>query len=219
MALRRVNAGGTARVGDHWFDHGRRVPGYLADALTKLCDNRLVAVAVLDAWGMRRAALTARRDRPLSAAVRHRQSAHPLPVAGSAQAVTWLADHPHARNVVQSVWDALAEPCFVHGLWAMDNRRRERRGARVGGVVMVVGRGGWVTRPRSIAASPALGMRIRPGWIVRSDCAGRWLSGWGSWWCRSVFLWTTIARRGSEIGIVRGGMGCWRQSERAGCGI
>jgi len=109
VALRRVSAGGTTRMGDHWFDHGRLVPGYVADALTTLCDNGLVAVATLDVWGMQRAALTGAGTARYQQLGRHRQSAHPLPVAGSAQAVTWLADHPHACNVVQSVWDALAE--------------------------------------------------------------------------------------------------------------
>ncbi|MGH3602051.1 MAG: hypothetical protein ACRDQH_17535, partial [Pseudonocardiaceae bacterium] len=52
MALRRVSGGGIARMGDHWLEHGHRIPGYVADALGVMCDNGVVALAELDVWGM-----------------------------------------------------------------------------------------------------------------------------------------------------------------------
>lgn len=58
IALRRVSAGGIAKMNDHWFDGGLRVPGYVTDALTVLCDKELVVLAELDTCGMQRAALT-----------------------------------------------------------------------------------------------------------------------------------------------------------------
>ncbi|MGH3781839.1 MAG: hypothetical protein ACRDRO_14755 [Pseudonocardiaceae bacterium] len=109
MALRRVSGGGIAKMGDHWFDHGRRIPGYVADALTVLCDNGVVTLAELDAWGMQRAAMTNTGTARHQQLRRQRQIARQLSDPESAPGVTWLADHPHARNVVQSVWDTLAE--------------------------------------------------------------------------------------------------------------
>ncbi len=38
--------------GDHWFDHGRQIPGYVADALVMLCGSDAVALAELDGSGM-----------------------------------------------------------------------------------------------------------------------------------------------------------------------
>jgi hypothetical protein len=108
MALRRVRGGGIAKVGDHWLEHGHRIPDYIADALTALCDTDVVALTEVDVWGMRRAVLTG------IGTLRHeqlnrQQQTSGRPAAESAEAVTWLADHPHARNVVRSVWDTLNE--------------------------------------------------------------------------------------------------------------
>ncbi|MGH3764468.1 MAG: hypothetical protein ACRDS0_03995 [Pseudonocardiaceae bacterium] len=105
MALRRVSGGGIARTGDHWLEHGHRIPSYIADALGGLCDNGAVALAELDVWGMRRAALTNAGTVRYRQLCRQRNTARPRPTP----VVPWLADHPHARNVVQSVWDTLAE--------------------------------------------------------------------------------------------------------------
>ena len=69
MALRRVNAGGIARMGDHWFDHGRQIPDYVADSLAALCDSSAVTLAEPDGSGMRRAALTNTGKHRFSAAV------------------------------------------------------------------------------------------------------------------------------------------------------
>jgi hypothetical protein len=104
MALRRVSDGGIAKVNDHWLERGRRIPGYIADALTALCDTGVVALAELDVWNMRRAALTA------TGAARYEQlnaKRQRCPATGSTRGANRLADHPHAGNVVQSVWDTL----------------------------------------------------------------------------------------------------------------
>lgn len=58
IALRRVSEGGIARMGDHWFDSGFRVPCYVTDALTALHGSDLVALIDVDGWCMQRAALT-----------------------------------------------------------------------------------------------------------------------------------------------------------------
>lgn len=58
MALRRVNEGGMAQVGDCWLENGHRVPGYITDALTELLASGLVALADQDPYSLRRAALT-----------------------------------------------------------------------------------------------------------------------------------------------------------------
>lgn len=102
MALRRVSGGGIAKMDDHWLEHGHRIPGYIADALTALCDTGVVALAEVDVWAMRRAVLTDTgiiRYKQLN----RQQQISRCPAAESAHGVTWLADHPHARNVVQSV--------------------------------------------------------------------------------------------------------------------
>jgi hypothetical protein len=41
-----------------WLEHGYRIPDYVADALTALCDAGVVTLAEVDEWGLRRAALT-----------------------------------------------------------------------------------------------------------------------------------------------------------------
>ncbi len=106
MALRRVSGGGIAKTGDYWLEHGRRIRGYVADALTALCGTGAVLLAEVDAWGMRRAMLTDTGTRRCEQLSRQQQTARG-PAVESAPRVTWLADHPHARNVVQSVWDTL----------------------------------------------------------------------------------------------------------------
>lgn len=58
MALRRVRGGGIAKMSGRWLEHGYRIPDYVADALTALCDAGVVALAEVDEWGLRRAALT-----------------------------------------------------------------------------------------------------------------------------------------------------------------
>ncbi|MFY9806602.1 MAG: hypothetical protein WCC38_18655 [Pseudonocardiaceae bacterium] len=109
MALRRVKAGGIALRGDHWLEHGRRIPGYVAGALAASCDSSAVTLAEPDHWRMRRAALTNAGSARFQQLCRQRQTAQPLPAPGSVHAGAWLADHPCARNMVQSVWDTLAE--------------------------------------------------------------------------------------------------------------
>lgn len=59
IALRRVAHGGIARMGDRWYDTGRRTPDYVADALAELCHAGLVALADPGPGGMARTALTA----------------------------------------------------------------------------------------------------------------------------------------------------------------
>ncbi len=109
MALRRVSAGGITRMGNHWLDHGRRIPDYVADALATLCDSNAVTLAEPDGWGLRRAALMDTGSALLAQLCRQRQTAARCSFGGSVPAVAWLADHPCARNLVQSVWDTLAE--------------------------------------------------------------------------------------------------------------
>lgn len=60
IALRRVDDGGVARLGEWWLDWGHQVPGYVTDALTELCRRELVVLRDLDpaAGCMARAALT-----------------------------------------------------------------------------------------------------------------------------------------------------------------
>jgi hypothetical protein len=58
IALRRVSGEGIVKRGDRWFDGDRRVPGYVADALTALCENGLVRLVNLDRMAMARAGLT-----------------------------------------------------------------------------------------------------------------------------------------------------------------
>jgi len=58
IALRRISGSGIARVGDRWFDGGPRVPGYVADALTALCEDGLVRLVNLEKMAMARVALT-----------------------------------------------------------------------------------------------------------------------------------------------------------------
>lgn len=63
ITLRRVNDGGVTRLGDdRWRDDGRRVPGYVTDALNDLLTGGLVTLADPypdpRAEGMARAALT-----------------------------------------------------------------------------------------------------------------------------------------------------------------
>jgi hypothetical protein len=45
IALRWVSGGGVAKLGDCWLDSGRRVPNYVAHALTELLVGGLVALA------------------------------------------------------------------------------------------------------------------------------------------------------------------------------
>jgi hypothetical protein len=56
IALRRVSGGGVVKLGEGWLESGRRVPGYVTDALTALCQRGLVMLA--DPGPMARAALT-----------------------------------------------------------------------------------------------------------------------------------------------------------------
>ena len=93
MALRRVSAGGIARMGDRWFDHGRQIPDYVADSLAALCDSSAVTLAEPDGSGMRRAALTNTGSTDFQQLCRQRQTVQPLPAPGSVAAVAWLADH------------------------------------------------------------------------------------------------------------------------------
>jgi hypothetical protein len=106
MALRRVSAGGIAKVNDHWLERGRRIPGYIAEALTALCDTGVVTLAEVDVWGMRRTVLTDTGTVRYDQLNRQQQTAQ-HPAGQSPPELTWLADHPHVRNVVQSVWDTL----------------------------------------------------------------------------------------------------------------
>jgi hypothetical protein len=109
IALRRVNDGGVAKMGDRWFDGGRPVPGYVADALTALRDKRLLVLAEVDVWCMQRAALTDAGTVRYKRLCEKRETRRPLPAPESDQSKTWLADHPPAHKVVRSVCDTLAE--------------------------------------------------------------------------------------------------------------
>lgn len=109
IALRRVSDGGIARVGTHWLDSGRRIPGYVTDTLTALCGDARVALAELDGWGMQRAVLTGAGTLRYHQLCQQRQPTRQLPAPELARTVTWLADHPHARTMVQSVWGMLTE--------------------------------------------------------------------------------------------------------------
>lgn len=76
IALRRVCGGGVAMIGGRYFDGGRRVPCYLPDTLDGLARAGLIALADIDAWGLRRVAPTRdgrTRYRELSA-LRHTPS-------------------------------------------------------------------------------------------------------------------------------------------------
>lgn len=56
IALRRVSGGGMVKLGEGWLQSGRRIPGYVTDALTALCQRGLVTLA--DSDPMARAVLT-----------------------------------------------------------------------------------------------------------------------------------------------------------------
>lgn len=60
MALRRVHRGYIAKLGGRYFDAGRPIPGYLAEALDALTKAGLVVLAEADplAGGLRRATIT-----------------------------------------------------------------------------------------------------------------------------------------------------------------
>lgn len=60
MALRRVYRGYLAKLGDRYFDAGRPIPGYLAEALDALTGARLAVLAEADplAGGLRRVTMT-----------------------------------------------------------------------------------------------------------------------------------------------------------------
>jgi hypothetical protein len=80
IAFRRVS-GGIARVGDRWFDGGRRVPGYVADTLTALCEVGLVRLVDLDRMAMARARLTDAGAIRYEHLCRQRQKALRVPAA------------------------------------------------------------------------------------------------------------------------------------------
>lgn len=109
MALRRVSAGGIGSIGDHWLEYGRQIPGYVSDTLAWLCDSDAVVLAERDGSGMQRAALTEAGNARFQQLCRQRQAAQRPPFRGSVDAGAWLADHPCAERVVQSVWDALTD--------------------------------------------------------------------------------------------------------------
>lgn len=83
IALRRVSGGGIARTGDRWFDSGRRVPGYVADALATLCEAGLVRLVDLDRMAIARAALTETGVIRYEHLCRQRQKALRVPAAPS----------------------------------------------------------------------------------------------------------------------------------------
>ncbi|MGH8968058.1 MAG: hypothetical protein ACRDXB_22415, partial [Actinomycetes bacterium] len=60
IALRRAHEGEVANLAGQWLDSGRRVPGYLADALDQLTSAGLLALGELDpqACGVRRVTVT-----------------------------------------------------------------------------------------------------------------------------------------------------------------
>lgn len=58
ITLRRVSDGGVTRQGNRWMDHGRRVPGYLTDALAALCHTGLVTLTGPPPGDLARAVLT-----------------------------------------------------------------------------------------------------------------------------------------------------------------
>lgn len=77
IVLRRVSAGGVAKLGDWWLEYGRRMPGYVTDALPELCQRELVALSDPDptAGGLARAALTHPGTNRYEQLCRQRQSA------------------------------------------------------------------------------------------------------------------------------------------------
>jgi hypothetical protein len=81
MALRRVSKGGITTVGDQWLHSGRRVPGYIADALTELLAGGLVALADVDLYGMRRSAFTDAGAAHYEGLCQQRQAALTMPAA------------------------------------------------------------------------------------------------------------------------------------------
>ncbi|MGH4009893.1 MAG: hypothetical protein ACRDTH_17370 [Pseudonocardiaceae bacterium] len=92
IALRRVSGGGIARVGDRWFDSGRRVPGYVADALATLCEAGLVRLVDLERMAMARAALTDAGAIRYERQCRQRQKALRVPAAPSGATGSAAAD-------------------------------------------------------------------------------------------------------------------------------
>lgn len=48
IALRRVSGGGVVKLDPVWLESGRRVPGYVTDALTALCQRGLVTLTEPD---------------------------------------------------------------------------------------------------------------------------------------------------------------------------
>jgi hypothetical protein len=60
IALRRAHEGGVAHVSGQWLDSGRRVPGYVADALDRLASVGLLTLGEVDpqACGVHRITVT-----------------------------------------------------------------------------------------------------------------------------------------------------------------
>lgn len=83
IALRRVSTGAIAKLGDRWLEGGRRVPGYVSDALTALCERGLVTQSDPDQAtdGLARAALTAAGINRYLQLCRHRQGAGRMPAS------------------------------------------------------------------------------------------------------------------------------------------
>jgi hypothetical protein len=60
IALRRAHQGGVGKLDGWWLDSGRRVPGYVADALDRLIKAGLLALGAADpeSCGVRRVTVT-----------------------------------------------------------------------------------------------------------------------------------------------------------------
>jgi hypothetical protein len=60
IALRRAHEGAVANLQGHWLDSGRRVPGYVADALDRLTSTGLLTLGEADpeSCGARRVTVT-----------------------------------------------------------------------------------------------------------------------------------------------------------------
>lgn len=58
LALRRAYGGGITKSGDHYFDHGRPTPSYLAGIFDELAGTGILALAEENPGGLRRVSLT-----------------------------------------------------------------------------------------------------------------------------------------------------------------
>lgn len=77
MALRRVSDGGVTMLGECWLEGGHRLPGYITEALTALCQRGLATLTAAnpEAWPER---YSPRTEPPATSTSARRPWGHPV---------------------------------------------------------------------------------------------------------------------------------------------